>query len=152
MSLFDSTLWTLERALDARLARHVTLAGNLANANTADFAPKEASFQATLRQAEAGSPAPPSAPPSPGHLDLEGRLSVAAPEAPHPGAPPSSSTQTAPDIVAGEAATPGLDGNRVDPDRTLAAIAQNALQYGAAARAAGKKLAILRYVASDGNA
>jgi flagellar basal-body rod protein FlgB len=32
------------------------------------------------------------------------------------------------------------------------AIAENAIQYGAAARAAAKKLAILRYVASDGAA
>ena len=30
-------------------------------------------------------------------------------------------------------------------------LAANGLQYGASARAAGKKLAILRYVASDGN-
>ena len=34
----------------------------------------------------------------------------------------------------------------------LVALGENALQYGAAARAASKKLAILRYVASDGNA
>jgi flagellar basal-body rod protein FlgB len=46
----------------------------------------------------------------------------------------------------------GLDGNAVDVDRTLVTLAENALQYGAAARAAGKKLAILRYVASDGAA
>jgi flagellar basal-body rod protein FlgB len=40
----------------------------------------------------------------------------------------------------------------VDLDRTMGAIAENAIQYGAAAKAAAKKLAILRYVASDGNA
>jgi len=33
----------------------------------------------------------------------------------------------------------------------MVAMAENALQYGASARAAGKKLAILRYVVSDGN-
>ncbi len=38
----------------------------------------------------------------------------------------------------------------MDVDRALVAVAENALQYGAAARAAGKKLALLRYVASDG--
>ena len=32
----------------------------------------------------------------------------------------------------------------------MAGLAENALQYGASARAAGKKLAILRYVASEG--
>jgi flagellar basal-body rod protein FlgB len=44
-----------------------------------------------------------------------------------------------------------LDGNTVDLDRTMVAMAENALQYGASARAAGRKLAILKYVASDGS-
>lgn len=44
----------------------------------------------------------------------------------------------------------GLDDNSVDLDRTMVAMAENGLQYGAAARAAGKKLAILKYVANDG--
>lgn len=47
-------------------------------------------------------------------------------------------------------ATASLDGNRVDADRTMAALAENALQYGAATRVAAKKLGLLRYVASDG--
>jgi flagellar basal-body rod protein FlgB len=55
-------------------------------------------------------------------------------------------------VVDDPAAAPGLDGNAVDLDRTMGAIAENAIQYGAAAKAAAKKLAILRYVASDGNA
>ncbi|MGD0839194.1 MAG: hypothetical protein ABSB49_21365, partial [Polyangia bacterium] len=38
-----------------------------------------------------------------------------------------------------------------DLDRTMVAMAENALQYAASARAAGVKLGILRYVASDGN-
>jgi hypothetical protein len=33
----------------------------------------------------------------------------------------------------------------------MVALAENGMQYGASARAAGKKLAILRYVSSDGN-
>jgi len=49
-----------------------------------------------------------------------------------------------------ERATAALDGNRVDADRTMAALAENALQYGAATRVASKKLALLRYVANDG--
>ena len=44
------------------------------------------------------------------------------------------------------------DGNAVDLDRAMVALAQNGLQYAASAKAAGKKLAILRYVASDGAA
>jgi flagellar basal-body rod protein FlgB len=55
-------------------------------------------------------------------------------------------------IVTAQGAGAGLDGNAVDLDRTLASIAENTIQYGASAKAAGKKLAILRYVASDGAA
>lgn len=55
-------------------------------------------------------------------------------------------------IGAAERSTASLDGNRVDADRTMASLAENALQYGAATRVAAKKLALLRYVANDGTA
>ncbi len=45
----------------------------------------------------------------------------------------------------------GLDGNGVDLDQTMVSLAENGLQYGAVARTASKKLAILKYVANDGN-
>ena len=54
-------------------------------------------------------------------------------------------------FVEAQEATPGLDGNKVDLDRAMVGLAENALQYGASARAVAKKLAILRSVASDGN-
>ena len=54
-------------------------------------------------------------------------------------------------IHSGGGTSPSLDGNQVDLDRTMAGLAENSLQYGASAKAAGKKLAILRYVVSDGN-
>lgn len=55
-------------------------------------------------------------------------------------------------VVPAEGISPGFDGNGVDLDQAMVGVADNAIQYGAAARAASKKLAILRYVASDGNA
>lgn len=143
MKLFDRTLDTLERALDARLLRHNVLAGNLANADTPGFVPRDVDFGAAMAQAGArtappGSPAMADAPTLP--LEAAGL-----------GAPPMASPGH-PAVVAAQGTTPGIDGNAVDVDRALAAIAENAIQYGAAARAAGKKLAILRYVASDGAA
>ena len=45
---------------------------------------------------------------------------------------------------------PSFDGNGVDMDRTMAGMAENALQYSASAKAAGKKLAILRYAVDGG--
>lgn len=128
MKLFDATLNLLERSLDVRLERHNVLASNLANADTPGFKPLDVDFGAAMRQAAAD-------------------LAAADPADP---AGPRSPTPTV--AGRGPGAAAGLDGNTVDADRTLVALAENGLQYGAGSRAAGKKLAILRYVASDGNA
>lgn len=135
MKIFDATLSTLERALDVRLARQAVLAGNVANADTPGFAPRDLDFGAAMSAAalpEGGRGAP-----------REGDLPLAA-----------AGGRPAPErfVTEDAGAAPGLDGNAVDLDRTMGAIAENAIQYGAAAKAAAKKLAILRYVASDGAA
>jgi flagellar basal-body rod protein FlgB len=132
--LFDRTLGTLERALDARLLRHEVLAGNLANANTPGFQPREVDFAAAMARAAAERPEP---------GERAGEIPLALADGSRAGAPGSP-------VATASGAPAGLDGNGVDVDRALVAVAENAVQYGAAARAAGKKLAILRYAASDG--
>ncbi len=139
MKLFDATLSTLERALDTRLARQSVLAGNLANADTPGFVARELDFSAAMQAATAPTLAAPAGGPA-RDGDVARSAAGGSPEAPER-------------FVGDDARTaPGLDGNGVDLDRTMGAIAENAIQYGAAAKAAAKKLAILRYVASDGNA
>ncbi len=139
MKLFDKTLTQVERALDVRLARQNVLAGNLANVDTPGYAPRDVDFGASLAAAQGTAQArtalPSSAAPRAGHLPVQ---------------PGGVSNVT---LVESKASVnPGLDGNGVDLDRTMTDLAQNALQYGAAARAAQKKLALLRLVASDGQA
>jgi flagellar basal-body rod protein FlgB len=138
--IFDATLSTLERSLDVRLARQAVLAGNVANADTPGYSARELDFDAAMAATAGGLvPAPSLAAESrPGDMPvLAGRSSPTDPEA---------------FVFTDPAPAPGLDGNAVDLDRTLGAVAENAIQYGAAAKAAAKKLAILRYVASDGQA
>ncbi|HTP24436.1 MAG TPA: flagellar basal body rod protein FlgB [Anaeromyxobacteraceae bacterium] len=153
MKIFDATLGTLERALDARLLRHNVLAGNLANADTPGYVPRDVDFAQALRE---GTQETQDAPPVPkkaldlvsaGHA-VEGSSGQAIPLE----AAGSEMEASSPRLVATQSTGAGLDGNAVDVDRALAAVAENAIQYNAAARAAGKKLAILRYVASDGTA
>ena len=137
MKIFDATMSTLERSLDVRLSRQTVLAGNLANANTPGFVQRDLDFGAAMAAASApAGPEQPTAAPRPGDLPL-------ASVAPRLGAP---------EQFIGEVpgSSPGLDGNAVDLDRASASLAENALQYGAAAKAVGKKLAILKYAASDG--
>ncbi len=135
MKIFDATLGTLERALDARLLRQNALAHALANADTPGFQPQEVDFTAAMAEAQARREDPAAAGEIPLSLADASRASA-------PGVPPAP----------GPGNGAGLDGNAVDVDRALVAVAENALQYGAAARAAGKKLAMLRYAASDGAA
>lgn len=148
MRIFDATTETLERALDVRLARHNVLAGNLANVDTPGFVPRDLDFRAAMSGAEdSGAPGPsPEAAPGPDELPLN--LASYAPAL--PAGAMGLSGLPAPSAAATN--SPGIDGNAVDADRALVAIAENAVQYGAAARAVSKKLAILRYVASDGTA
>lgn len=133
MKLFDATLDTLHRSLDARLARHTVLAGNVANADTPGFVPRDLDFARAMAATST----------------VTFQVAARAGDLPLGAAAPAAGP--APLVVAADV-SPGLDGNGVDVDRALAAVAENALQYGAAARAVQKKLAILRYAASDGAA
>ncbi|MBX7100746.1 MAG: flagellar basal body rod protein FlgB [Myxococcaceae bacterium] len=122
MKLFDGTLTALERSLDVRLEKQNLLASNAANLDTPGYQARELDFDAAMQ-------------------------SVLAPGGDAPGAV-ETAVRAATHAVEG---TAGLDGNGVDLDRTMVELAENGLQYGAAAKAAGKKLAILKYVANDGN-
>jgi len=139
MKVFDNTLSRLERALDVRLVRQNVLGANVANVDTPGFRPKDVDFTATMAAID-------------GAAKSDG--GVSQPSTPTVGAVESQPSGLAAkdlpivDVPAGGAS---FDGNTVDLDRTMVAMAENALQYGASARAAGKKLAILRYVVSDGN-
>lgn len=155
MRIFDQTFRTLERALDVRMSRQGVLAGNLANVDTPGFIPRELDFARAM--GETGAPSSRGAIAVGGadtvHLLSAGELplDLASQASPRllastgPGGPAS-------ELAQGTSNAPGLDGNAVDADRTLVALSENAIHYGAAAKAIAKKFAILRYVASDGNA
>lgn len=140
MKLFDTTLQRLQSSLDIRLERQNVLSGNLANLDTPGYMPRDLDFTQALAAAETprGGPEQPaavSAPPQEGFIALDS----AGPLTSAPGS-----------FVKVTEGRGGLDGNGVDLDKTMVELSRNALVYGAAARAAGKKLAILRYVATDG--
>lgn len=137
MRIFDATMSTLERSLDVRLARQTVLAGNLANANTPGYVPRDLDFAAAMAAASAP------AAPEQAAADRPGDLPISDPRQ----AQGERHQQFVGEVPG---AAPGLDGNAVDLDAASASIAENSLQYGAAAKAVAKKLAILRYAATDG--
>lgn len=141
MKLFDTTLTRLQESLDVRLVEHNVLAGNIANSDTPGYKPKALDFsQAMMAAQEAGS--------------TQALTTTNAMHLGPGGTSVDSSSRAmaaATSLVSDSSGTSAnFDGNEVDLDRTMAGLAENSLQYGASARAAGKKLAILRYVVSDG--
>jgi flagellar basal-body rod protein FlgB len=142
MKIFDATLKTLENALDVRLVEQNVFAGNVANADTPGYKPKELDFGAAMLAARAAGGGETLAATDSSHMGPNG-IAVGQ------GGSGAQGLATAM-VTDGKGTSPSFDGNAVDLDRTMAGMAENALQYGASARAAGKKLAILRYVAGDG--
>jgi flagellar basal-body rod protein FlgB len=140
MKLFDATLGRLERSLDVRLQRHGVLAGNVANSDTPGFHPKDIDFTSAMAYVSSGEQAA-------GTVTVEG----SDPAHLQVGQPSGGGGGGSVAVVEDPGASPGMDGNRVDLDRTMMALAENGLQYGAASRAAAKKLGILRYVVSEGS-
>jgi flagellar basal-body rod protein FlgB len=142
MKIFDATLKTLEQSLDVRLVEQNVLAANVANVDTPGYKPKELDFSAAMAAARASGGAEAMATTAPNHMGANG-ASVG---------PGGNATGIATALISdGKGTTsPSFDGNAVDLDRTMAGMAENGLQYGASARAAAKKLAILRYVVADG--
>jgi len=133
MRLFDKTMATLQGALDVRLERQNLLAGNIANADTPGFKPRDLDFASALVDAQHRH--------DPTAAALKGDLPLVVAPLPPPG-----------DNGEGSAGAPGVDGNRVDLDRAMVSLSENALQYQSNARSLSKKLGILRMVAMDGGA
>jgi flagellar basal-body rod protein FlgB len=141
MKLFDTTLTRLGESLDIRLVEHNVIAGNIANADTPGYKPKELDFSKAMAAAVQAGAGEGLAATDPHHMGPGG--SVMGGE--------SRASAAADALVRdGTGTSPSIDGNQVDLDRAMAGLAENSLQYGASAKAAGKKLAILRYVVSDG--
>ena len=143
MKIFDATLKTVEHALDVRLVEQNVLAGNVANVDTPGYKPKELDFGAAMAAAQSSAGGDAMVATAPNHMGANGSTIADG----------SRVSELAASMVTDGRGTtsPSFDGNTVDLDRTMTGMAENALQYGASARAASKKLAILRYATDGGS-
>ena len=126
-TLFDS-VDRLEGAMTFHRERQSVLAGNLANLDTPGYRPLDLERSAPVA-AEAGAVARTSA----GHLP-GGELGAAG----------TVSTFE-------DASAEGADGNAVNLERELAKIDANRVRYTTSSELVSRRLALLRYGASDGN-
>jgi flagellar basal-body rod protein FlgB len=124
----SSTMKMLERSLDLIAQRHQVLLANVANEETPRFKAKDLEFQAVLdtmtRPGLNGVPmARSDAAPHPHHFPLPGQ-----PDGINPPVMKDSPTKS-----------PGLDGNTVSMEKTMAALHDNSTLYSAATQILTRK-------------
>lgn len=126
MSLFDKTVNGLQTSLNMRQLRHSITSSNVANAETPGYQAQKLDFEKSLERA----------------LDLEGLKDIS--EGGDHIAKVRAEIYNDPDGVINN------DGNTVDMEKEMAALSENAIMYKAALQLINKKLAALKYAASDG--
>ncbi len=123
MSLFDSSVRTLEKSMDLYMTRHNVLADNIANAETPFFKARRVDFEAELGRAVAAEET------GIGGLAIE---------------------DVKPIIFQEADSELGQDLNTVDMDKEMSALTKNDIQYSAASQMVSKKFALLKYAISGG--
>ncbi len=122
--LFDKTTRALGASLTLRQTRNNVISSNIANAETPNYQAKKMDFENALARA----------------LDVEDQGGVAANAIGRVGA----------EIYENPDVSVNNDGNTVDMDKEMASLAENSLMYKAAIQLINKKMATLKYAATDG--
>jgi flagellar basal-body rod protein FlgB len=117
----------LRRELDAGTMRQRVIANNIANVNTPNFKKSSVRFEETLKRATGDD------------------LPVLTSDPRHIGGPGSDAGME-PVVVKNERTTLRADGNNVDVDQEMSALALNTILYNAATQAINERLALLSYV------
>ncbi len=130
--LFDGLHHGLKRVLDLRSDQHAIGATNIAHRDTPGFLAKELDFSSALAEAVSSGDQLELRRTSSRHLNTTGTEGVSAPVIEHQ-------------------ADPGdTDGNTVDLERENARLTENALMTTAVSDGIGRRLAILKFAATDG--
>jgi flagellar basal-body rod protein FlgB len=148
--LTDPATRILAGAMDGLAQRQALIASNVANIDTPGYAPQSIDFESTLRaELEADGPGMtsgpgqhPSAAASPG-----ARLALRRTDPRHQAGTP---LQPAPGEATSFAGSTRNDGNQVDLESELSAMAEGQLRYSAVARLLDGKLQMLRDVTRAG--
>lgn len=132
--LFDKTTRALGASVNLRQTRNNVISSNIANAETPGYQAKKMDFENALSRA----------------LDFEdmGNLEGSKPE--HYPTGPGALSRVRADIYENPDVSVNNDGNTVDVEREMTALAENSIMYKAAIQLINKKMAALKYAATDG--
>lgn len=133
-NLLDKTTLALQVAGNMRQLRNNVITSNIANAETPGYAAKKLDFENALARA----------------VDLEGVNKEMSLESGHFPVSTGSLSRVRADVYENPDASINNDGNTVDLEREMSALAENSTMYKAAIQLMNKKLAALKYAASDG--
>lgn len=132
--LFDKTTNALATSLSMRQLRHNITASNVANAETPGYQAKKMDFEGALQRA----------------LDLDGGNAMSTSNPDHFAIGGNSVSKMRPDIYADPDGAVNNDGNTVDVEKEMSALSENAIMYKAALQLINKKMAALKYAATEG--
>lgn len=130
-SIFDKTTDALAASLRMRQVRHNVTSANIANAETPGYHAKKVDFEDALARA----------------IDLS-RLSEGTSAQNEPGIKNNLNSITA-DVYDNPDAAIHNDGNTVDLEKEMSALAENSILYKSALQLINKKMAALKYAVSE---
>ena len=130
MLRYDNVTQRLVQSMDVRMRRQELLTSNIANADTPHYVPTDLAFEGFLKSASENEdvpsnrvlPAPVSATPNEGDLDVMRRDNNLRPDGTFP-----------------------LDGNLVNRDEEIGKAAENMVRYNTALELMNRKVAVMRY-------
>lgn len=131
-NLFDKTTDALATSLRMRQIRHNVTSANIANAETPNYHAKKMDFEDALASA----------------LNVDGKNKLSTTHGNHFAAG-SSGTPTA-DIYDNPDVAMNNDGNTVDLEKEMSALAENSILYKSALQLINKKMASIKYALSEG--
>ncbi len=133
-SMFDKTTNALATSLRMRQMRNNITSSNIANAETPGYHAKKMDFEEALSRA----------------IDIEGMRNMETSDPAHFISGGGLASRVQPDIYENPEGAVNNDGNTVDLEKEMASLAENTILYKSALQLINKKLATLRYAASDG--
>lgn len=126
----DKTINALKAAMNFRQMRHEVISSNVANAETPGYKAKRVDFEKALARA----------------LDVDGQLGMRVDESGHYDVGSGGFDNLEPEIYDDPNGVVSEDGNTVDREAEMAAMAENKIMYDAAVEMLNRKLGLKRYI------
>jgi flagellar basal-body rod protein FlgB len=132
--LFDKTTRALGASVNLRQMKNNVISSNIANAETPGYQAKKVDFEDALSRA----------------LNLEASPQLEGLQPEHYPTGPGALSRIKADIYENPDGSVNNDGNTVDVEREMTNLTENTVLYKAAISLINKKMAALKYAASDG--